>query len=212
MRGGGRGWRRRGRGQCKWWRWVAAARRRVGWRRRTQPRAPPRGPSSQRGEDSWGGRRRGGAGCGQAHPASTLGRPAARRRRGPPWRRRPAPRVAAGSAAQAPPAGWLAGVQPASGLAAAGLRPRTTSSAELAAQGAAGVAPTPREPARRATAGLAACPPGKACIARAVTEDGRLPRAARRLLSVQEEDNSQRLRFWSAEPRAGTRHGDFLEY
>ena len=75
----------------------------------------------------------------------TLGRPASRRRRGLPWRRRPARRAAAGSAA---------GALPALGLAAAGLRPLTTS-AELAAQRGVGV-----EPVRRATAGLAACPPG----------------------------------------------------
>jgi hypothetical protein len=45
-----------------------------------------------------------GGGYGRARRASTHGRPAARRRRGPPWRRRPAPKVAAGSAAGGLPA------------------------------------------------------------------------------------------------------------
>ena len=55
-----------------------------------------------------------------------------------PWRRRPASRVAAGSAAGAlPTLGLAAGGPPTLGLAAAGLRLPPTS-AELAAQGAAG--------------------------------------------------------------------------
>ena len=70
-----------------------------------------------------GGGRAGGVGCGLARCASTLGRPAVRRRRGPPWRRRPAPKVAAGSAA---------GGLPALGLAAAGLPLSTTSTVPAA--------------------------------------------------------------------------------
>ena len=94
-----------------WWRWAAAARRLLGRRRRVRPAWPPLRESSsvaQRVGDARG-RRRGGVECGQAHPASTLARPASRRCRGLPWRRRPAPRVAAGSAAGAPAANARAG-------------------------------------------------------------------------------------------------------
>jgi hypothetical protein len=86
----------------------------LGRRRRTQSRASPRVSScvARREGGAWGWRR-GGVGCGRARRASTLDRPAARRRRGPPWRRRPAPKVAAGLAVGALPALWLS---------AAGLR------------------------------------------------------------------------------------------
>ena len=115
--------------KCERWRrrCAAAVRRLLGRRRRTQTRAL-RVPSScvparRRGE-GWGGRR-GGVGCGQARRALTPGRPASRRGRGLPWRRRPAPGAVAGSAARAAPAGGLAGALPTLGLAAAGLRAPT---------------------------------------------------------------------------------------
>ena len=103
-RGGDGGWRRRrGRGRHSSRRWQAAppARQR-GPRGRVQPRAAsPRGTQAscvrqREGEGARGRRRRGG--CGQARLVSSRGHPAALRRQGLPWRRRPAPYSAAGSA------------------------------------------------------------------------------------------------------------------